>query len=92
MEYVPNGTLRQRHPRGTRLRLTTIVTYVKQIAAALQYAHDQRRIHRDVKPENMLLGAENHVLLSDFGIAVVAHNGVPVASGQESTVRLRNSL
>src|SRR6266851_2085611 len=42
MEYAPNGTLRQRHPRGTRLPLTYIVTYVKQIAAALQYAHDQR--------------------------------------------------
>jgi len=74
MEYAPNGTLLQRHPRRTSLPLATIVTYVKQIAAALQYAHDQRRIHRDVKPENMLFGANNEILLSDFGIAVVAHN------------------
>ncbi len=73
MEYAPNGTLRQRHPRGSRLSLPLIVSYVKQIAGALQHAHDQRLIHRDVKPENMLLGPNNRVLLSDFGIATIAH-------------------
>ena len=36
MDYAPNGTLRQRHPRGSRLPLTTIVNYIKQVAAALQ--------------------------------------------------------
>ncbi len=72
MEYAPNGNLRQRHPRGTTLPLATIAGYVKQIAAALQYAHDHRVIHRDIKPENMLLGRNNEVLLSDFGIAVAA--------------------
>ncbi len=72
MEYAPNGTLRQRHPHGTRLSLTTVVSYTKQIATALQYAHDQRLIHRDVKPENMLLGRNYEVLLSDFGIATIS--------------------
>ena len=55
IEYAPHGTLRDRHPKGTRLPLETIVLYVQQIAAALQYAHNQRLIHRDVKPENLLL-------------------------------------
>ena len=73
MDYAPNGTLRQRHPQGTRLPLQSILPYVKQVASALQYAHDTRLIHRDVKPQNMLLGRNNEVLLSDFGIAVVAH-------------------
>src|SRR5947209_8990486 len=54
MDYAPNGTLRQRHPRGTRLPLATVVDYVNQAASALQFAHDQKIIHRDVKPENML--------------------------------------
>ena len=72
MDYAPNGTLRQRHPRGIPLPLALIVTYVKQIAGALQFAHDRRLIHRDVKPENMLLGARNEVLLSDFGIATIS--------------------
>ena len=60
-----------RHPKGTRLSLEHIVHYVKQIASALDYAHQQRVIHRDVKPENMLLTANNEVMLSDFGISVV---------------------
>ncbi len=74
MSYAPHGTLRQRHPKGTCLSLGTIVDYVKQIADALQYAHNQRVIHRDVKPENMLLGRNEEVLLSDFGLAVVAQS------------------
>ena len=72
MDYAPRGTLRQRHPRGTCLSLATTVTYVKQVAAALQYAHNHQVIHRDVKPENMLLGQDQQVLLSDFGISLLS--------------------
>jgi serine/threonine protein kinase/Tol biopolymer transport system component len=71
-DYAPNGNLRTRHPRGVPLALPTVVEYVSQMADALQYAHEQKVIHRDVKPENMLLGRRNEILLSDFGIAVVA--------------------
>lgn len=74
MEYAPNGTLRQRHPRGMLVPIEVVVPYVRQIAAALQYAHDQKFIHRDIKPENVLLGRNNEVLLSDFGIAVVTQS------------------
>ena len=85
MEYAPNGTLRERHPRGTQVPLPTIVSYVHQVASALQYAHEERLIHRDVKPENMLVNASNEVLLSDFGIATIAHGtasgSVDVMSG-----------
>src|SRR5581483_3665744 len=44
MDYAPNGSLRELHPRGTQLPLSTIVAYVKQIADALQYIHDQNMI------------------------------------------------
>jgi serine/threonine protein kinase len=71
MDYAPNGSLRKRHPKGTRLPLETVLTYVQQIASALQYAHDQHLVHRDVKPENMLLGRNDELLLSDFGTALV---------------------
>lgn len=70
MEYAPGGTLRQRHPSGSCLSLESTVSYAKQIAAALQYAHNHNVIHRDVKPENILLGANQEVCLSDFGIAL----------------------
>lgn len=73
MAYAPGGTLRALHPRGTPLSLRRITFYVHEIANALQYAHDQKVVHRDVKPENILLGPGNTIQLSDFGLAVVAH-------------------
>ncbi len=74
MDYAPHGTLRQLHPRGSKLLTATIVSYVTQVANALQYAHDARVIHLDVKPENMLLGRNYNMVLSDFGIALSAHS------------------
>lgn len=74
MNYAPNGSLRDLYPAGSRLPLQTVVELVKQIASVLQYAHDHQIVHRDIKPDNLLLGANNEVLLSDFGIAVAAHN------------------
>jgi eukaryotic-like serine/threonine-protein kinase len=57
MDYAPNGTLRQRHPKGVPVPPASVVHYVKQVASALQYAHERKLIHRDIKPENMLLGS-----------------------------------
>lgn len=70
MDYASNGTLRQRHPKGSALQPATIASYIRQIGEALQYAHAQRLIHRDIKPENMLLDEQERVMLSDFGIAL----------------------
>ena len=73
MDYAPNGTLRHKYPPGTILPLPIVIRYIQQVGAALDYAHQQRVIHRDVKPENLLLNRKNEILLSDFGIAIVAH-------------------
>ncbi|MBV9228623.1 MAG: serine/threonine protein kinase, partial [Chloroflexi bacterium] len=74
MSYAPNGSLRQRYGKGIALPLPTVVEYVRQIADALQYAHDHKVIHRDIKPENMLVGRNDEIFLSDFGVALIAQS------------------
>ena len=81
MDFAVYGSLHHLHPHGTLLPLATIVSYVKQIASALHYAHQQEIIHRDVKPENLLMDAEGSLLLSDFGLAI------PVRSTQSSAIQ-----
>ncbi len=80
MEYAPNGSLRKHFPEKTQLPLDLVVEYIRQIAEALHYAHSAKVIHRDIKPENMLIGDREQLLLSDFGIAVVAQT-----TGYQST-------
>jgi eukaryotic-like serine/threonine-protein kinase len=86
MTYAPHGTMRQNYPRGSRLPLDAVVRYVKQAADALQYVHEHQLVHRDVKPQNMLLGADNEVILNDFGTATVSYSLVPNAVDFEGTV------
>ena len=71
MEYALQGSLRQFYSKGKILSPHHILTYVRQVGNALQYAHEHKVIHCDVKPENMLLDNNYQILLSDFGIAVV---------------------
>jgi len=86
MDYAPNGSLRQRFPRSSLVPLPQIISSVKQVADALQYAHEQKFIHRDVKPENMLLGRREEVLLSDFGLAALAHSTSSLSASGQGTV------
>ncbi len=71
MEYAPGGSLRQLHPRGNRLQAPVVLSYLKPIAAALQFVHGRQRIHGNVKPENLLLGRNNALVLSDMSLAVL---------------------
>ncbi|HEY7125498.1 MAG TPA: protein kinase [Ktedonobacterales bacterium] len=72
MAYAPNGTLRRRHSRGEPVPVAAVVSYISQVASALQYVHEHKLIHRDVKPENLLVGTDGEILLSDFGVAIIA--------------------
>src|SRR5579864_6388269 len=70
MDYMPNGTLRQHYLPGSVLPLTSIVSYVKDIAVALQYIHNTGIIHGNIKPENMLMGRDDDILLADLHLAL----------------------
>jgi len=85
MDDAPNGSLRRRYPKGDVVPLPQILSHVKQVADALQYAHEQKFIHRDVNPENMLLGRRQEVLLSDFGLAAPAHSSASLRSSSSAT-------
>jgi serine/threonine protein kinase len=77
MQYVGGGTLREQL-RGKRpLEPQRAAYYAIQMARALHHAHQRGIIHRDVKPQNMLVSSTNgnHLLLSDFGIAKIYQGG-----------------
>jgi serine/threonine protein kinase len=69
MEYIPGGTLKQK--LGKPIAWQEAARLLAPIARALEYAHQQKIIHRDVKPANILLTQSGEPMLSDFGIAKI---------------------
>jgi serine/threonine protein kinase len=69
MELVPGETLDQRIKRDGAVPVEESLTIAKQIAEALEYAHDHGVIHRDLKPANVKLTPEGNIKVLDFGLA-----------------------
>ena len=69
MEYVDGCTLRTVMTREGRLPPARALAYLEPIAIALAVAHDAGLIHRDVKPENVLISTKGEVKVGDFGLA-----------------------
>ena len=68
-EYVEGETLKERIRRNGRLPITESIAYAIEIARALGLAHSQHIVHRDVKPQNVLIDPEGSAKVTDFGIA-----------------------
>jgi serine/threonine-protein kinase len=68
MPYVDGGSLRDRLERERQLPIDEALVLARQVASALDYAHERGVVHRDIKPENILLAAGQPVV-ADFGLA-----------------------
>jgi serine/threonine protein kinase len=82
MPYVSGGTLRDELERWGALPLEKVASYLEQIAAAIDFAHEHGVIHRDIKPANIMMTPEGRLLLADFGLVKI------VADGQSAQVRI----
>jgi serine/threonine protein kinase len=80
MPYVEGESLRHRLDRESQLPVDQAITLTREVADALQYAHDRGIVHRDIKPENILLSG-GHALVADFGIA----KALDAAGGEKLT-------
>ncbi len=74
MEYVEGKNLKQLIKRRTKLSLPEVIDIMKQLTDGIAHAHDSFIIHRDIKPQNMLILDNGLVKITDFGIAVALNS------------------
>lgn len=69
LEYVPGGELYRLLAQKERLDISQVRIYVAELALALGHLHSMGIVYRDLKPENVLIAADGHIKLADFGLA-----------------------
>jgi eukaryotic-like serine/threonine-protein kinase len=80
LEYIEGETLKDVIRREGQLEIPRAIAYALEIARALEAAHERMIVHRDVKPQNVLIGAEGGAKITDFGIArSLTEEGLTVA-------------
>ena len=92
LEYVEGETLKDRIRRMGRLPVSEAVAYAIEIGRALSCAHANRLVHRDIKPQNVLIAADGRAKVTDFGIArSLEVQGLTAAGSRPGHHRLRVS-
>ena len=81
MEYLEGQTLGEMIEQRGPLPLSEVLTLLRPLAAALDYAHTQGIVHRDVKPDNIIVGSSGSAQLTDFGIARAAQETRMTSTG-----------
>jgi len=72
MPYIDGETLRELMARERAMPLPKIVSYLEQLAAALDFAHEQGVIHCNIKPANVMLAPDDHLQIADFGLGYLS--------------------
>jgi serine/threonine-protein kinase len=81
MEYLGGPTLQREIQRIGPMPTTRLLHILGQLAGALDYAHKQGLVHRDVKPANIILGPGDHATLTDFGLVKAARRSTLTCEG-----------
>jgi len=79
--YAPGGELFSHLSRSKHFPESTVIFYSSELLLALQHLHSLGIIYRDLKPENVLLGSDGHILLTDFGLSKVSLDGARTICG-----------
>jgi len=99
MEYISGGTLADLIQQDTNISVKKVSSLLKQICSAIQTSHEKSILHRDLKPHNILLTADEFAIVSDFGIAYsldqsnteLTFTGLHIASNPYSAPELSQS-
>lgn len=91
MEYVEGCSLKEYLDNNAPLPVNEALNIFQQLLLALQHAHENNVIHRDIKPHNILLDTKHNVRVTDFGLAITAED-ISIAAAEESGSDIMGSV